>query len=86
VIRSPHRSAYRMISGRLEEERGGDRQAEGLGGLQVDDEVKLIGRSTGRSPGLAPFKSGHIIGHAPPGLGDARPIAHEPPHPHKLTL
>src|SRR5216683_3153549 len=39
------------------QERRRDRQAEGLGGLEVDDQVELDrGLSTGRSPGFAPLR------------------------------
>ena len=33
-----------------------DRQAERLGGLQVDDELEPVGCSMGRSPGFAPLR------------------------------
>ena len=33
-----------------------NRQADLLGGFQIDDELELVGCSTGRSAGFAPFK------------------------------
>jgi hypothetical protein len=41
---------------RPRQHRGRDRQAEGLVGLQVDDELELGRLSMGRSPGLAPLR------------------------------
>ena len=38
------------------QERRRDGQAEGLGGLEVDDELELVGCSTGRSAGFAPLR------------------------------
>ena len=39
------------------QERRRDRQAEGLGGLEVDDELELVGCSNGRSPAWRPLRS-----------------------------
>ena len=41
---------------RLEEHRLRDCQAEGLGGLEVDHQLDLVGCSIGRSAGFAPFR------------------------------
>ena len=42
--------------GHLEQERRGDREAEGLRGFQVEEELEPAACSTGKSAGLAPFK------------------------------
>jgi hypothetical protein len=76
--------------GRLEEERGGDGQAERLGRLEVDDEIEGRGSLNGQIPRLGPFEDlvyidgGPLLelaraitkGHEPPSLGRFPPGAH----------
>ena len=72
--------------GRLEEEGRGDGQAQGLRGLEVDDELKLSGLLDGEVSRLGPFEEFvHIRGDALPPLGRTYPIAHEPTRLDKLT-
>src|SRR5215472_4285726 len=41
---------------RPRQHRGRDSQAEGLGGLEVDDQLELRGPLDGQIPGFAPFR------------------------------
>src|SRR6266699_2148310 len=70
----------------LEEDGRGNRQAEGLGSLEVDDQFVPHGLLNGEVPRLGSFEDLiHIGGDAPKTVKKARPIGHEPPLIHKVS-
>jgi hypothetical protein len=72
---------------RLEQERRRDREAQGLGGLQVDDEIELHRPLHRQVPWLGAFRDAiHIVGRAPEQIREARSIAHQAPFGHGAPL
>src|SRR5260370_851589 len=67
------------------QERLGDRQAEGLGGLEVDDQLELGRLFDGKIAGLGSFEDLVHVGRGTPELvRNVRPIGHEAPGLRKL--
>src|SRR5215470_677819 len=64
---------------RLEQQRRRDGETEGLGGLEVDDQLELRGLLHGQIRGLGPLQDPiHIVGGAPVHVAPTRRIGHEP--------
>src|SRR5712691_3887790 len=90
----PTLSANHLV--RQNEERRGKRHAEGLGGLEVEDQLELHSPLDGQVSGLGAFEDlVHIGGRAPIQVAQVRRIAHEaarlhelppPVHPRQLLL
>jgi len=62
---------------------GGIRQAECLGGSQIDNEIefgRLVDRDVARFGPVEDLV--HIIGHAPPEFAEVALIGHQPTHLH----
>src|SRR5205085_11104388 len=67
----------------LQEDGRGNRQAQGLGGLRVDDQLELGGLLHGEVGGIGSFENlVHIGGCAPMAVRQARPIGHQAPSLH----
>src|SRR5262249_52346585 len=72
--------------GRLEEDSRGNREAEGLGGLEVDDQLELRGLLHGQVARRGAFEDlVHIGGGAPERVRQARAIGHEASVFHELA-
>jgi hypothetical protein len=79
-VRLPPVCPARLLDhlGRLEQEHRGDREAERLGGLEVDDKLKLHGLLDGQVRGLrAPEDLVHIDGAAPHEILEIQAVAHQ---------
>ena len=64
-----------------------DRQADLLRGLEIDDELELVGCSTGKVGRLSAFENFvHVNGGAAVQIGDARPVRHQATDLHKLAF
>src|SRR5437870_1710906 len=68
---------------RLEEERWGNGEAEGLGGLQVDHQLELRRLLDGQVGGFGTLQDTiHIDGSATAHVYQARPVGHQAPRIH----
>src|SRR4029450_10450957 len=76
-------SLYDLIRPRQQRRR--DREAEGLGGLEVDHELELRGQLDGQVRGLGTLQDPvDVPGGAAVQVRDARSVRHQPPNLHML--
>src|SRR5262249_53383851 len=72
---------------RPRQQRGRDRQPEGLGSLEVDDQLELRGLLDGQVARLGTFQNlVHIRGGAPVQVGNVHAVRHKPPSLYKIAL
>ena len=71
---------------RLEEDGWGDREAEGLGGLEVDDQLELHWLLHGKVGRLRDFQYFVHVGRgATKQIINVHPVGHQPPGFHKFS-
>src|SRR5499433_2409285 len=71
---------------RPRQQRGRDREADGLGGLEVDDQLECGGLPDGKITGLRAFEDAvNVAGSLPPHISLVWPISDQAAPPHVDT-